>query len=69
MNAWDALVNGMFVSSCSRRRRVFVLWRGRRMTALAITLAGLAQIAVNFAPAIVALVALALVAKRQGWGL
>ena len=32
-------------------------------------LAAFAQIAVNFAPAIVALVALALVAKRQGWGL
>ena len=39
------------------------------MTALAITLAAFAQIAVNFAPAIVALVALALVARRQGWGL
>ena len=39
------------------------------MTTLAIPVAALAQIAFNFAPAIVALVALALVARRQGWGL
>ena len=52
-----------------RRRRVGLAEGRRVMNTAGILIAAFAQIAVNFAPAIVALVALALVARRQGWGL